>query len=280
MTTEILSAAETKAPPRRVRSSDVTAAMREIYCAPEWAILFEVASETGGTAKRRADALAMSLWPSRGMEVHGFEIKVDRRDWLRELKEPKKAEEIARFCDRWWLVALPNVAKLDELPIGWGLILFENGTLRTVKDAPAQDPIPITRRFLAALLRAASDQSPSELLVRAAVERTRAEEREFAKAQVEGIEARAEANLAALKKVIDDFEAASGVALRTYGDGRKIGEAVRTVLDGGFEAHRRRIERATYLLRDALAGCEKVLAFEPAIDDTPEAREAAARLAQ
>lgn len=262
MTAEVLTT-ETKAPPRRVRSEDVRAALREFYAAPTWAILFEVASETGGTATRRADALAMSLWPSRGLEIHGFEIKVDRRDWQRELKAPKKAEEIARFCNRWWIVASPNVVKLDELPAGWGLLLFEDGALRAVKDAPPQEPVQITRRFLASLLRSASEQSPAEKVVRAAVEKARKEERDIATTQVERARARAREDLVALQKVVSDFEAASGVHLSTYANGTRIGEAVRVVLDNGLEAHRSRIERAAHLLRSVLADCEKALAIQP-----------------
>lgn len=281
MTTEILTV-ETKAAPRRVSSEDVHAALRERFSAPEWAILFEVANETGGTATRRADAIAMSLWPSRGLEIHGFEIKVDRRDWLRELKAPKKAEEIARYCDRWWIVAPPNVVKLAELPAGWGLLVFEDGTLRAVKAAPAQEAVPVTRRFLAALLRSASEQSPAETAVRAAVALARKEERANADVQVELARARAREDLVALQKVVDDFEAASGVRLSAYTNGTKIGEAVRVVLDGGFEPHRRRIERATNVLRDIVADCEKAIAIEPVvtIGDTPEAREDALRFSR
>ena len=33
---------------------------------------------------RYADAIAMNLWPSRGLAVHGFEIKISRGDWQRE----------------------------------------------------------------------------------------------------------------------------------------------------------------------------------------------------
>ncbi len=50
---------------------------------------------------RAADAVAMDLWPSKGLEIHGHEVKVSRSDWLSELKQPEKCEPVKRYCDRW-----------------------------------------------------------------------------------------------------------------------------------------------------------------------------------
>jgi len=97
----------------------------------------------------------MSMWPSRGLEINGFEIKASRSDWLRELKNPAKAEAIAAYCDRWWIVALKDLVKIEELPAGWGLMeLQANGSLKEVKRAPARENVkPITRTFMAAMMR-------------------------------------------------------------------------------------------------------------------------------
>lgn len=79
--------------------------LRKRYEPPAWAFLEQVRNSTGWKrTERYADAVAMSLWPSRGLEVHGFEIKVSRSDVLKELRDPEKAAPIMRFCDRWWLV--------------------------------------------------------------------------------------------------------------------------------------------------------------------------------
>ena len=75
------------------------------YAAPQYAFLEQVRNGTGGFANRSADAMALSLWPSRGLMLDGFEIKGYRTDWLRELKNPAKAEELAVYCNRWWIVA-------------------------------------------------------------------------------------------------------------------------------------------------------------------------------
>lgn len=145
--------------------------------APEWAVMTEVASRTGGGGgdTRYADAIAMNLWPSRGLAIHGFEVKVYRGDWMRELKNPEKAEAIHRFCDYWWIVAPDGVVLDGELPEGWGLLSPNNGArLRVVtKAAKVAEPTPAGRGFLAAMLRRAVQQTPDVLAINAAVKAER-----------------------------------------------------------------------------------------------------------
>ena len=103
-------------------SSHIKALLRNRYPIDEWALAFEVAPETGG-GTRRADAVAMNMWRSRGHAIHGFEFKVSRSDWLRELKDPSKADAVAQYCDYWWLVVDgDHILKENELPEGWGLL--------------------------------------------------------------------------------------------------------------------------------------------------------------
>lgn len=130
-------------------------ALRKRYPMPEWVLMEEVRDAAGFQSKRSADAIAMNTWPSRGLEINGFEIKASRSDWLRELKDPAKAEAIAAYCDRWWIVALPDLVKPDELPIGWGLLeLKANGSLKEMKLAPKKEDVkPLNRTFIAAMMR-------------------------------------------------------------------------------------------------------------------------------
>src|SRR5512146_733222 len=139
-------------------SSDLIARLAARYRPHEWAFFEQVPSATGGRAGRTADAIAMNLWPSRGLEIHGFEVKVSRNDWLRELKAPQKAEEIATYCDRWWLVvAEAKIVQPGELPPTWGLLGPRGDGLVAVIEAPKLTPKPIDRDFLAAILRKAGD---------------------------------------------------------------------------------------------------------------------------
>lgn len=130
------------------------------FRSPEWVVLPGVSNATGSGIQRRCDALAMNLWPSRGLEIHGFEIKVSRGDFLRELKDPEKAEKIAKYCDRWWLVvAAPDIVREGELPPTWGLLVARGESLRLKMDAPKLSPVEMSRSFLAAMLRTAITSS-------------------------------------------------------------------------------------------------------------------------
>lgn len=133
--------------------------LRAQYAAPAWAFFEEVRNQTGyGKRERYADALALGLWPSHGMELIGFEIKVSRGDWKRELADPTKAAEFQKWCDRWFIVAPKGIVAPIELPATWGLIeLNEKNKLRIVKAAKETKPEPLDRRFIASLCRNIND---------------------------------------------------------------------------------------------------------------------------
>jgi hypothetical protein len=137
-------------------ASDIRAAMAKRWSDPEWAIMWEVGEGTGSRRGRSADAVMMSLWPSRGLELHGVEIKISRSDWRREAADPTKAEAIAKFCDRWWVHTAPNVIDdLSDLPPAWGLREWNGKSWVTRREAEKTKAEPVTRTFLAALLRRA-----------------------------------------------------------------------------------------------------------------------------
>lgn len=141
-------------------SADVLAAIRKRYSsASGWALLEEVRNGTGWRANRSADAVAVGLWPSRGMEIHGFEVKVSRGDWIRERDKPDKAESIARYTDRWWVVVSDAAIVADgEIPPPWGLLALDAaGSLHTVKEAALVAARPLDRHFVAAMLRRAAE---------------------------------------------------------------------------------------------------------------------------
>ena len=138
-------------------SEDIRAALRKAYPFPQYAFLEEVRDAAGFGASRSADALAVSLWPSRGLTIEGFEIKVDRRDWLNELKSPEKAEVIAAKCSAWWIVTPEGIVKPGELPTGWGHIevTTDRFRTRTRTQAPVRPSPFVSASFLAALLKRA-----------------------------------------------------------------------------------------------------------------------------
>lgn len=150
--------------------------LRKRFASPEWALMEEVAPATGG-GTRYADAVAMNLWRSRGHQVLGFEIKVSRGDWLRELKKPEKAEDIYRYCDQWWIVAPRGVVKEGELPVNWGLFELRATGIAQVKAAPQLEPQQLTKAFFASLMRRGHEQisSIAERMQHAAVMEARSE---------------------------------------------------------------------------------------------------------
>jgi len=92
-------------------------------------------------AGRRADALYVGFFQSRGKYLVGHEIKAYRADWLRELDHPEKAEVWAPHCHAWYIVAAPGVVQEAELPHGWGLMLPGRSTTRMdVKVKAALNP--------------------------------------------------------------------------------------------------------------------------------------------
>lgn len=119
-----------------------------------------VRSAAGFDARRTADFMAMDMWPSNGLTLHGHEVKVSRSDWLHELRDPTKAEEFKRYMDRWWLVVPDAGIVRDDLPDGWGLMVA-NGrmALRVVKPAPKLKPEPMPKTMVAAFLRATAEEA-------------------------------------------------------------------------------------------------------------------------
>lgn len=211
------------------RPAGVTGSVREAlrlrFCPPAWAFLEEVGNGTGASCRRHADAVAMSLWPSRGLELHGVEIKVSRADWLSELRNPEKADEIAKYCDRWWLaVGSAEIVRPGELPASWGLLVLDGTRIVCKTEAPKLEVAPLDLKFFAALLR-----KVHEAQVRVQAE-ARAEG--FERGQSLGpVEHQAERQaLRALvdntQKSIADFERESGLKIDTWNAG-DIGNAVR-----------------------------------------------------
>lgn len=107
---------------------------------------------------RRADAMAVGLWDSRGQLVEGFELKSNREDWLREYEDHQKAEPCMAMCDHFWLVTNPGVVEMRELPPKWGLLLSAGRRRHLVvaKEAPTlREDVshPVSREVIAGFLR-------------------------------------------------------------------------------------------------------------------------------
>ncbi len=199
----------------RRTAADMRAALRGYRPLPEYALFNEVRNAAGFAANRSCDAITMGIWPSRGLRLEGYEIKVSRGDWLRELAEPAKAESFACYCDRWWIFAPAGVVKPEEVPENWGWIyLDEKDRVRVGKDAPVLTPQPLTRGFLAALLRRADESNEGELR-RRLDDADRARGEQFSASVQKEVDRRT-ADLAELKELDAAVREAFGVEPRAW----------------------------------------------------------------
>lgn len=209
------------------------ALLRARYRAPEWCLLPQVRNSTGYTRRTRtADAIAMNTYPSRGLAIHGFEFKASRYDWLSELKNPGKAEDIAIMCDYWWVVADKKVVADGELPHGWGLLEPHGRGLRAKAEALCACDTGILRErlmdraFVAAILRRVTEADEAALAAAEARGRQRGYEEGGNAAR--GLYSEGE-KFNEMKSAVAAFEAASGVEINHW-QAENIGKAVRVVL--------------------------------------------------
>jgi hypothetical protein len=212
---------------------DILNALRRRYNPPEWAFLPHLRPGTGWSSTRTADGFAMNLWPSRGLELHGFEVKVSRSDWFRELRNPAKADEMAAYCDRWWIVVAdlePSIIQPGELPAPWGLIVFDGKGLCYEKEAGKLEATPLDRTFIAAMMRRTQESLGHEASIELAVAEAEKRIRDELAGQVPYEVERVKDDLRELRQQVDEFEAASGVTLDRWSSGKRIGEAVKMVL--------------------------------------------------
>lgn len=261
------------------RTDQVVAALQKRYEPPGFAFLTEVGNATSWDCNRHCDAMAMGLWKSRGIKLHGFEVKVSRSDWRKEFKSPAKAEAIAVYCDYWWVAVSDfDIVKDGELPETWGLLVMDaKGKLVVAKDAPLNsDPKTINRPFLAALLRKSIEQKASAAEIAAAVEKAKKENDELHKRSA-GYELN---RLLKIEKDVRDFEDASGIKISHRWDGvEKIGEQLRKWLDREDDEQSAR-ERLAGLLeqaRNITASLERHFPTEEQTETPLEALEATSR---
>jgi hypothetical protein len=255
----------------KVTAERIGVMVRDCYPAEQYAMFYEVRDGTGFHASRSCDALVISLWPSRGLEISGFEFKVSRQDWVKELANPAKAEAIAAYCDRWWLcVSNTGIVQPGELPPTWGLMDASGDSLKVVKEAEKLKPIELDRLFVAAIARSAQKHSPGAAAIAAAVKAAR-DEWEKRERKDESYRAQRDSEeINRLKRSIEEFEAASGIRISSW-DAPKIGQAVKLILNrkiGLAEdvSHAAaQLERVTKALREleALPALLKPIVGEP-----------------
>lgn len=204
---------------KRITSQDVIAALRMRFCSPQFAFLEQVADGTGARRYRWADAVAMSVWPSRGYDIHGIEVKVSRYDWLSEMRDPAKSAAVQKYCNRWWLaIGDEKIVQPGELPPTWGLLVLKGGAIKCAVEAPLLTPEALSVEFVASVLRnmaSADDAKVAEAFSRGREEGYKAgEKNDYTKIKLDE-----------LTRGLAEFQEKSGIEITRYSGG-DIGQAV------------------------------------------------------
>lgn len=165
-----------------ITAAKLVALLESRYQAPEWRTERELT-----LANQRLDFVAFCVWGGGGRRyrVLGFEIKVSRADWLRELKAIEKAKHWASVVDEFYVVAPAGIVPIDELPRGWGLLEVRGqGSLRLkAHPAPATPADTLPRELVARLLD--RDRRRADPSYTAELQRARETAAQSARAEVE-----------------------------------------------------------------------------------------------
>lgn len=239
-------------------ATSIRALLRKRYQHPEWALMFEVANGTGHHGKSYADAVAMNLYPSRGLSILGFEIKVSKQDFMREIEKPDKSVPVQQFCDQWWLVAPAKAVDESLLPKAWGWLRADDDRLVQVKAAPDLEAKSLSRPFIAALVRRqnAADASEVDKLVRDQVEMHRKNDREHIERAIKNRTQQAEEAIQTLAKLKERI----GTDRWDYLDADEIAQAVKFVRKSGVLGSFSGVESVRNSLRAALKSIDEAMA--------------------
>lgn len=253
-------------------SGELLAMIRAKYAPPAFAVITEVPNATGFSKSRSCDAMAFGCWKSKGLTIEGFEVKVSRSDWLREIQDRSKSSAFERHCHHWWIVASPKVAKVEEMPSNWGLMEPCGNGLKVRKAPDLRMPEPVTTAMLAAFVRRATEHAASAEQLQGAREQgyregyaqgEKAVKRGAVANERESFKRAYELTCEALQK----FETASGVKVTAY-DGEHVGKAFAAFRD---------LRGSTQLIRDLQRVAGIASKFSAATEELMEALRVAER---
>lgn len=154
----------------KLSSRQVLDALARRYPLREWIFIEQLRAATGfgvprwtselgyhtgrgeDAVEQTLDAWAMQLWSPR--EIHAFEVKVSRGDFLREAKDPNKRAFGLLTSTHFYFVTPVRLLRPDEIPPECGLIeVYENGRVRTRIKAPAHEAGRPAWSFVSSALR-------------------------------------------------------------------------------------------------------------------------------
>jgi len=134
-------------------AAGIVALLHARYHPPEWALLEELQDSTGAGSSRRFDAVAFNCWPSSKFVRLGFEVKVSRSDFARELEDHKKRAALEAVCHQVFFVVPTGVCVAREIPEPWGLLQVSGEGLRALVKPRHREVGPIPEPLAVCAIR-------------------------------------------------------------------------------------------------------------------------------
>ena len=88
-----------------------------------------------------------------------FEIKVNRSDFLKEIKDPDKSWFGRMVSHQFWWVCSENIVKKGEIEPGDGLMIWNGESLKIEKKAATRAAVRPRWSFLASIARRSVEKS-------------------------------------------------------------------------------------------------------------------------
>ena len=194
---------------------------------PRYVCAFHVNDGAGYNYGRCLDAIVFDTWPSDGLKLHGFEVKISASDFRRELQDTRKAAAFLPMLDTFSILAPKGIVDREILPKAWGLYHpTDDGRIKAARkplmlhtDGKRND---VDRSLMAAFSRALVQRSLSKEAEREAYDLGVKEGSARTAIRLEHVEGQA----SSLQTAANEFEAASGVQITRF-NGRAAGEAFR-----------------------------------------------------
>ena len=149
-----------------VNTAIMLKALKRRHPETQWAFFEELRAGTGfrktwadtgpeaDNPEQRFDAWAINLYVSMNYMRIAYEIKLSRRDFMREMSDPLKREQAFLLSNCFYFVTPVGVVKPGELPPEVGLIeVLDEWISRLKVRAPARPGGIPTWQFFAAIAR-------------------------------------------------------------------------------------------------------------------------------
>ncbi|MGW0334266.1 hypothetical protein ACWD0J_20760 [Streptomyces sp. NPDC003011] len=192
---------------------------------------------------RRADAVHIGLWQSRGAgRIDVCELKTSRADFRRELAQKAKAEAWWKYSTAFWIVSPGiHITPPDELPEKWGLMVPGTGKRRfQVVVKPEEREPELTVGLLLTLLKNTETRRTKALHEQA--NRLGTEHHRRTEELRTRLASAADPNVARRLKLLDELEAALAVEVGefSWGDVLAPGQAAAGLAEF-MQGHRARL---------------------------------------